>query len=99
MPGGCWVCNPLCGKCQPPALKDGFCPECNKHTVFKRGDILGDDPLLCKTCGNDLSGIVRPETLLCAYSGLRCTYPCGKAKGKTPTNGYQICLRNTKPAD
>ena len=21
MPGGCWICNPLCGKCQPAPKK------------------------------------------------------------------------------
>ncbi|HBT96035.1 MAG TPA: hypothetical protein DEB24_08210 [Coriobacteriia bacterium] len=98
MPGSCWVCNPFCGKCQPAPVKSGRCPDCGGCTVFKREDILADGALLCKTCGADLSELVRPQAIRCNYSGNVCVYPCGKGRGEVPKLGHQICRRNTAPA-
>lgn len=95
MPGGCWVCNPLCGKCQPPPKKSGHCPECGACTLFDRDEILGGGSLACRSCGHDLTLSVRPQPIQCNYSGMACAYPCGKGRGETPTLGYQTCKRNT----
>ncbi|MEG0990652.1 hypothetical protein [Gordonibacter sp.] len=97
MPGGCWVCNPLCGKCQPPPKKSGRCPTCGTYTIFDRTDIIANKLLLCKKCGEDLSTQVRPQPLRCNYSGRICVYPCGKGANAHPQRGYQVCRRTTPP--
>jgi len=97
--GGCWVCNPFCGKCQPTPKKAGTCSQCGMCTIFDRADIIAGKPLLCKSCKADLSVLVRPATIACNYSGLRCAYPCGKGTSEKPLLGYQVCKRNTKPLE
>lgn len=99
MPGGCWVCNPFCGKCQPAPKKSYTCPTCGICTIFDRRDIIAGKDLLCKKCGRDLSTEVRPQPIKCHYSGLWCAYPCGKSKGEISHLGYQVCKRNTPPSD
>ena len=99
MPGGCWVCNPLCGKCQPAPKKSGRCPECGMCTIFDCEVIKSGAELHCKKCGADLTELVRPETVKCNFSGLWCAYPCGKGTSSHPENGYQICRRNTPPPE
>lgn len=98
MPGGCWVCNPFCGKCQPAPKKSATCPSCGMVTIFDRMDIIAGEELVCKKCGSDQSAFVRPETITCSYSGLRCAYPCGKGTTARPEHGFQVCKRNTPPA-
>lgn len=98
MAGGCWICNPMCGKCQPAPLKAGTCPQCAETTVFERDKVQSSEALLCKKCGFDLSDAVRPEVTRCNYSGLLCAYPCGKST--TPRHDYKElpCKRNTPPS-
>ena len=98
MPGGCWICNPMCGKCQPAPMKAGKCPDCGTTTVFERPDILAGKTLLCKKCGKDLTGEVRPDVVRCNYSGKLCAYPCGKSRSPKHEYGDQPCERNTPPS-
>ena len=99
MPGGCWVCNPFCGKCQPAPKKSGTCPVCTTVTIFDRRDIIDGAELRCKKCGADLSSGVRPKPVHCTYSGLMCAYPCGKSTAHPEEGGVRICERNTPPRD
>lgn len=99
MPGGCWVCNPLCGKCQPAPKKSGNCPTCGTCTIFDRVEISAGETLLCKKCGEDLTPLVRPKTIRCQYSGLVCIYPCGKGTNSRSDHGFQVCKRNTPPSE
>ncbi|MEG0477746.1 MAG: hypothetical protein RR572_08805, partial [Raoultibacter sp.] len=96
--GGCWVCNPFCGKCQPAPKKSATCPACGTCTIFDRLDIIAGKDLRCKKCGGNLAAEVRPTPITCHYSGLRCAYPCGKGLGSVPAKGFQVCKRNTPPA-
>lgn len=98
MPGGCWVCNPLCGKCQPAPKKSGRCPVCGVCTIFDRKDIAAGKELHCKKCGEDLTELVRPVPIRCNFSGLICAYPCGKSTSPRHDLGYQVCKRNTPPS-
>lgn len=98
MAGGCWICNPLCGRCQPAPKKSGKCPACNTVTIFDKLDIIAGKKLACKKCGHDMSELVRPEVVRCQYSGLLCAYPCGKAVKSHSQFGYQACERNTPPS-
>ena len=98
MPGGCWICNPMCGKCQPAPMKAGKCPDCGETTVFQRADILAGETLRCKRCGKDLTDMVRPEVVRCNYSGKLCAYPCGKSTSPRHDRGDQPCERNTPPS-
>lgn len=98
MPGGCWICNPMCGKCQPATLKSGKCPQCSESAVFEREKIQSKEPLLCKRCGFDLSDLVRPQVVRCNYSGLLCAYPCGKSRSPRHDYGDLPCKRNTPPS-
>ena len=95
MPGGCWVCNPFCGKCQPAPKKSVTCPDCGTCNIFDRVDIIEDLALVCKKCEVDLSDLGRPEPITCQFSGLVCAYPCGKGTASKPSHGYQVCKRNT----
>ena len=52
--GGCWICNPWCGKCQPPPFRPGNCPDCGTLTVFEKAQVIAGGPLLCKKCGKDI---------------------------------------------
>lgn len=97
MAGGCWICNPLCGRCQPAPKKSGGCPSCGTVTIFDKTDIIAGAPLLCKKCGKDLGEMVRPKTVRCASSGLLCAYPCGKSRTAHSQFGHQVCERNTPP--
>lgn len=97
MPGGCWVCNPFCGKCQPAPKKSARCPACGACTIFDRRDIVAGADLLCKACGADMASLVRPEPVRCAYSGLSCAYPCGKSTAHPEDGSYRVCERNTPP--
>ena len=99
MPGGCWICNPMCGKCQPPPLKAGNFPDCGTTTVFERKTVESKEPLLCKKCGKDLSELVRPKVVKCNYSGKLCAYPCGKSTSPRHDWGDQPCQRNTPPSE
>mgnify|MGYP007024218409 CR=1 FL=1 len=98
MAGGCWVCNPFCGKCQPAPKKSAQCPECGTCTIFDRRDIIAGADLQCKKCGADLSEIARPKPVLCSYSGLTCAYPCGKSTSSHDDDSFRLCKRNTPPA-
>ena len=98
MPAGCCVCNPLCGKCQPAPFKSATCPQCNTINIFKQAQIVAGDKLLCKKCTTDLSEIVRPKVLRCAYSGKLCAYPCSRSVMAHPSAGYLPCERTTKPS-
>lgn len=95
---GCWICNPMCGKCQPPALKSHKCPECGETTVFEKAAIKGGETLRCKKCGYDMTDLVVPVPIRCNYSGKICAYPCGKSTSPKHDLGYQPCLRNTPPS-
>lgn len=97
MPGGCWICNPMCGKCQPAPLKSTTCEDCGTLNIFERSEVLSDDRLLCKKCGKDLTDIVTPKTVVCNYSGYVCAYPCGNSK--VPKHDHQPCERNTPPTE
>ena len=97
MPGGCWICNPMCGKCQPAPLKSTNCPDCNTLNVFERPAILAGDPLTCKKCGRDLGPEVRPKPVHCNYSSWVCAYPCGNSQN--PKKNTQKCERNTRPSE
>ena len=99
MPGGCWICNPMCGKCQPAPLKSATCPDCGKVNVFERPAIMAGEDLLCAGCGLDLSAAVRPKVVRCNYSGLLCAYPCGKSTSPRHDYGDMPCERNTPPSD
>lgn len=99
MPGGCWICNPMCGRCKPPAYKSGTCPECGTMTLFDKAVIKQGGPLPCKKCGVDLSEDVRPKVVKCNYSGLLCAYPCGNSTASKHEYGDQRCEMNTPPSD
>lgn len=98
MPGGCWICNPMCGKCQPAPKKSGTCPDCGTCTIFDRVDIVNGVDLHCKKCGKDMNDLVRPQPVRCNYSGLICAYPCGKSSSPRHDHGNQPCKRNTPPS-
>lgn len=99
MAGGCWICNPMCGKCQPAPMKAGKCSDCGTTTVFERLVIMSGAKLLCKKCGKDLTAQVVPEVVRCNYSGKLCAYPCGKSKSPKHDHGDLPCERNTPPSD
>ena len=98
MPGGCWICNPMCGKCQPAPLKSGRCPDCGTANVFERPKILSGSTLLCKKCGKDMTDLIKPDVVRCNYSGKFCAYPCGKSTSPKHERGDQPCERNTPPS-
>jgi hypothetical protein len=98
MPGGCWVCNPICGKCKPPAKKAGSCNVCGFVTVFDKTDIVLKQSLCCKMCGADLSLLVVPAPVCCSYCGQWCAYPCGKGTGPEPKIGLQKCAHISRVA-
>lgn len=93
----CWVCNPMCGRCQPTPKKPGLCPDCNTINLYDRAEVIAGGPLVCEKCGKDLSDIARPKPIRCNYSGLVCIYPCGKSTSPSPSTGFQPCKRNTPP--
>ena len=95
---GCWICNPMCGRCQPTAFKSCNCPDCGTLNIFERSKVISGDVLLCKSCGADLTDLVRPEVVRCAYSGKLCAYPCGKSKSPKHEHGDLPCKRNTPPS-
>ena len=99
MPGGCWICNPMCGKCQPAPLKSATCPACGTLNIFERERVLSKDPLVCKGCGEDLTDMVRPKPVKCNYSGYICAYPCGNSKSPRHDHGDMPCERNTPPSE
>ena len=90
MPGGCWICNPMCGKCQPAPLKSATCPECGTLNVFEREPIIA---------GFDLAPEVRPKVVKCNYSGYVCAYPCGNSRVPKHEHGDMPCERNTPPSE
>ena len=96
--GGCWICNPWCGKCQPPPFRPGNCPDCGTLTVFEKAQVIAGGPLLCKKCGKDLSYMCRPKVVLCNYSGKLCAYSCVKSVSPKHDWGDQPCERNTPPS-
>lgn len=97
MPGGCWICNPMCGKCQPAPIKSTTCKECGTLNLFERPEILAGGKLVCKKCGTDLTDEIRPKPVICNYSGLVCAYPCGNST--VPKHDNIKCERNTAPSE
>lgn len=95
---GCWICNPMCGKCQPTAYKAGVCPYCKTMTMFGRREVIAGGPLKCKKCGTDIREVVQPEVVRCNYSGKLCAYPCGKSTSPKHEHGDLPCERNTPPS-
>lgn len=95
--GGCWICNPWCGKCQPTPFKRAVCQECGTMSIFDKKTVLSGQPLLCKKCGHDLTEEIVPTPVRCNYSGLVCAYPCGKSTLPNHDLEYQPCKRNTPP--
>lgn len=96
MAGGCWVCNPMCGKCQPAPKKSFVCPACGTCTIFDRfTQIQAGARLVCRKCGLDVTESVRPKPVTCNFSGLMCAYPCGKATSADAGKPKQKCLKNT----
>ena len=95
--GGCWICNPFCGKCQPSPYKSYTCEDCGSLNVVDKAKIISGDPIVCKGCGKDIADKVRPKPAVCNYSGLICFYPCGKSQ--VPDKDNQRCERNTRPPE
>ena len=95
MSGGCWICNPMCGRCQPAPMKSGKCPDCGETTIFERRRILAGEALVCKKCGRGMAEIVVPRPVRCNYSGKVCAYPCGKSTSPKHEHGDLPCERNT----
>ncbi len=95
--GGCWICNPFCGKCQPAPFKSYTCQDCNSVNIVEKKKILEPGSIYCKGCGNDITAHVRPKPVLCNYSGLICAYPCGRST--VPNKDSQHCERNTRPSE
>lgn len=95
---GCWICNPMCGRCQPTAFKSQKCPDCGTTNVYERPVVIAEETLLCKKCGKDLTDMVKPEVVRCNYSGKLCAYPCGKSKSPKHEHGDLPCERNTPPS-
>jgi len=72
----CWICNPYCGNCKPPAEKPVKCPQCNTFNIF----IKAGEKRICKKCGTILpEGEVRP-IVFCSYCGLECANQCKRYK-------------------
>ncbi|MDO4289900.1 MAG: hypothetical protein Q4C41_01555 [Eggerthellaceae bacterium] len=98
MPGGCWICNPLCGRCRPTPYKSATCPDCGTVNLFEKARIVAGGPLLCKKCKRDLTADVTPKVVKCNYSGKLCAYPCGTSKSPKHEHGDQHCELNTPPS-
>ena len=103
MPGGCRVCNPLCGMCQPALVKVAECPACGERTVFQRSEVVAamrnGHPLACERCGLDLAELVKPAVVGCGYSGKLCAYPCGKSATHRRGGSFRPCEFNTQPTE
>lgn len=96
----CWICNPMCGKCQPAPMKSATCEECGTVTVYERAKVQSGERLLCKKCGHDQTEAVVPKVTRCNHSGLLCAYPCGRSTSSIKhEHGYQRCERNTPPSE
>lgn len=93
----CWVCNPVCGGCQPPRKKTVFCPQCGALSLFDITIQAPPIPRRCASCGLDVTGLATPETVHCINSGLLCANPCGYHL-KAPISGTPTaCAHNTPP--
>lgn len=97
MPGGCWICNPMCGRCRPPAYRSCTCAICGMLNIFPRQDVVRKEGLFCKRCGADLASEVVPKVVRCKYSGLVCAYPCGNSTSSHREFGNAVCEMNTPP--
>lgn len=97
MPGGCWICNPMCGRCKPPAYKSVKCPECGALNIIQKADVIERTGLACKRCAHDLTEEVVPKPIRCKFSGLVCAYPCGKSVSGKEEYGNNKCEFNTPP--
>ena len=90
---GCWLCNPLCGRCKPPWRKC-ICPECGQAVLVEKKKYLAADHINCDSCGADVTDVIYVEPVKCGFSGWWCAYPCGKSK-RDYSEEHGRCTFNT----
>jgi hypothetical protein len=89
--GGCWVCNPFCGKCKPPVIRLQ-CPECSKYYFPE----LSKEKQ-CKKCGTVLPEWIPPQAIWCAYIEQMCAKPCGRYSVTPEDDVFRPCAFYTLP--
>ena len=94
---GIFFCNPYCGKCKPARKKLVACPSCGASADLTRGQVAESTRFACQACGCDITDLVRPESVLCDYSGKPCAMPCGRAAAGVPADGHAECPSNIAP--
>ena len=72
----CWICNPYCGNCKPPAERPVKCPQCKTLNFFIRADVKR----ICRQCGAILPEREERLVVFCSYCGLECANPCKQHK-------------------
>ncbi|UWG99069.1 hypothetical protein LPY66_09895 [Dehalobacter sp. DCM] len=85
---GCWVCNPLCGRCRKEEKAPKKCPNCG--TFHIRGFYQNNQ---CNHCGSDLGDGSR-ESVHCLYSGLMCSTPCKRYRIALPNGMLNPCIKH-----
>ena len=86
--GGCWVCNPFCGKCKPP-IKKLQCPVCGKLNF---PELMKENT--CSKCGAVLPEI-KEERVWCTFIQQICINPCGKKNAVPADDEPRICEHHT----
>ncbi|UWG96721.1 hypothetical protein LPY66_17850 [Dehalobacter sp. DCM] len=82
---GCWVCNPLCGRCRKELKAPKKCPTCGAYNI--RGYYVDNK---CNQCGNDM-GIGYHRPVRCLYTGLICGRACSRSKVRLPHGEVKAC--------
>lgn len=89
----CWACNPICGRCKPPAQRAATCTECGNLCCYSKSEVLSGNKLFCPVCDNDMTLIAHIEPGFCNACGQMCAWPCGKADAAgAPENMELGCL-------
>ena len=89
--GGCWVCNPFCGKCKPPIIRKQ-CPECGRFYFPEMSP-----EIKCKKCGAELPEYIPSPPVWCAFIAQMCAKPCERYTLTSDDGIYKPCAFHTLP--
>jgi hypothetical protein len=91
----CIVCNPFCGHCRPPRKRAVKCPACGFDNRF---DIVITYPTIqraCSACGEDVTALSLPTSVICKNTGWECANPCHWHTIDYNPATKRICRQNT----
>lgn len=91
----CWVCNPMCGGCQPPRKKMVLCPECGYFTMVDLQVTSTPKLWTCEQCGHDISADSIPVPRYCMRFDVDCANPCGYRFKPFVTSNQGTCQFHT----